>query len=540
MKRLLLVAIIGYIIGILWGLYFKTNIVPFYLFIIAIYIILNFVYKKNINSKNEFKLISIKRYFRYVKLIIKPSVLIVIILFSIISNIIIKFEESEYESIYIREGDTGEILCIIESNCEEKEYYNRYKVKVIEANMLKNFKYKCFYIQVKKNTFQNLEYGDMIQICGNYRKAEGKRNYGGFDYKDYLKTKKIYGIINVSFVKKIGNRKANKIMMMANDITCKIKNNIDKTFKKETGEILKGLLLGDSSNIEENIKENFRNASMAHILAISGMHISYVVIGFTKILNKVIGRRITKIIVIILLFVYMFLTGFSPSVIRATMMAILMIISNLFYRKNDFWTSISISLFLIIIYNPYLIMNIGLQLSYLGVTGIIIFQKTIFKILDNIKIRNKKYKRKSKIKMKTLEKFKEILSVSISAQITILPIILYHYNTFNPYFFISNILVSIIIEPIIILGFIFIFLSFISKFLSNIVAIFLEIGLQFIIFISNIGKLPFSKIYIPTPSIWKISIFFISVIIIKEIYIVFHLKETSATRAKSTKNNCFI
>lgn len=530
MKRPILVAIIGYIIGILWGLYFKMNIVPFYLYIIAIYFIFNFVYKKIFNSKSKFKLISAKRYSRYVKLIIKPSVIIVIILFSIISNIIIKIQESEYESVYIAEGDIGEILCIIESNCEEKEYYNRYKVKVIEANTLEKFKYKCFYIQVKKKDFENLEYGDMIQIRGNYKKPDEQRNYGGFDYQNYLKTKKIYGIIDVSSVKKLENRRANIFMMISNDITCKIKNNIDKTFKKETGEILKGLLLGDSSNIEENIKENFRNASIAHILAISGMHISYVIIGVTKLLNKAIGKRITKFIIIILLFIYMFIIGFSPSVIRATIMGILVIFSNLVYRKNDFWTSIAISLFLIIIYNPYLIMNIGLQLSYVGVIGIIIFQKTIFEILNNIKIRNKKYKRKSQIKMKIIEKIKEILSVGISAQITILPIILYHYNTFNPYFVISNFLISIIIGPIIILGFIFIILSFISNFLSNIVAIFLRIGLQFIIFISNIGKLPFSKIYISTPCILQICVFYIISIIIKCLYVVFRSKEISITR----------
>lgn len=540
MKRPVLVAIIGYIIGILWGLYFKINIVPFYLSIIAIYFIVNFRYKKIINSKNKFKLISVKRYFRYVKLIIKPSVIIIIFLFSIISNRIIKFQESEYESVFKREGEIEKIVCIIVSNREEKEYYNTYKIHVIESKKIKVLEEKYFYLQAKKNSFQNLEYGDMLEISGNYKKAEGQRNYGGFDYQNYLKTKKIYGIINVSKMEILDKKRANILMMVANDITCKIKNSIDKIFNKETGEILKGVLLGDSSNIEENIKENFRNASMAHILAISGMHISYVIIGVTKLFNRALGKRITKFMIIIFLLIYMFITGFSPSVIRATIMGILVIVSNLAYRKNDFWTSIATSLFIILIYNPYLIMDIGLQLSYFGVIGIILFQKTILEMLANMKIKNKKYKGKKKIKMKIVEKIKEILAVGISAQITILPIILYHYNTFNPYFFISNFLLSIIIGPTIILGVIFIILSFFSEFLSNIIAIFLKIGLQFIIFISNIGKLPLSKIYIPTPSILQMCIFFIIAIIIKFLYPIFRSKDISVTRKKNTKHNCFI
>ena len=530
MKRPILVAIIGYIIGILWGLYFKMNIVPFNFIIIASYFSLIYIYRKIKNTKNNFKLISIKRYFRYIKLVINEYIIITFIFFSIISNIVIKTQEMEYESVYKRDGDIGEFLCTVESNCEEKEYYNIYKVKVIESDNFKDFKQKCFFIKVKKNIFHNLEYGDMIQISGNYKNAESQRNYGGFNYQTFLKTKKIFGIIEVSNVKKLDNRRVHTFMKICNDINCKIKEYIDRRFKNETGQILKGLLLGDSSNIEEKIKENFRNASISHVLAISGMHISYVIVSVTKLFNKVIGKRITKLIIIILLFIYMCITGFSPSVIRATITGILVIFSNLVCRKNDFWTSIAISLFLIIIYNPYLIINVGLQLSYLGVIGIIIFQKTILKMLDYIKIGGEKRKRKNQIDVKITEKIKEFISVCISVQITTLPIILYHYNTFNPYFLISNFFISIVIGTIIILGIIYIILSFISIFFSDIVAIFLELGLQFIIFISKIGELPFSNIYIPTPNILQIFMFYIIAVIIKFLFHIFYSKEISVTR----------
>ncbi len=117
----------------------------------------------------------------------------------------------------------------------------------------------------------------------------------------------------------------------------------------------------------------------------------------------------------------MFITNFSPSVTRAGIMGIIMILSKIFYRKNDIYTALSISLFIILIYNPFLIQSLGLLLSYGGVIGIIIIlNKSILSILKNIKIKNKKYKYFIKPKIQnSLDKIKEIISVSISVQIFI-------------------------------------------------------------------------------------------------------------------------
>ena len=80
----------------------------------------------------------------------------------------------------------------------------------------------------------------------------------------------------------------------------------------------------------------------------------------------------------------MLLTGFSPSVIRASIMAILFLVSKLVYRKNDIWTSISLSLLILLLYNPFLITNISLQFTYIATIGIILLQKNILKFLKNI------------------------------------------------------------------------------------------------------------------------------------------------------------
>ena len=499
MKRPILVAIIGYIIGIIVGLYIHTSIVPFCVLIIATYLI----YKKSANNKRKnqkLKLFSIKRYFRYIKILINSKIILMIIITSIISNTLVLIQNQKYEKIYKELSNTKNLTLtgIIISNKEEKQYYNRYRIET----KVQNETYK-FYIMTDKKI--KLEYGDKIKISGEYKKPEIQRNYKGFSYSNYLKQLKIYGTIKCSKVEITNHNQANKIFQTTNQISMKLINNTKNIFDEETSSILLGLILGNKTDIDENTQENFKNASMAHVLAVSGMHIAYVILGINILFKKILGKRNTYIFSIIILIFYMFITNFSPSVTRAGIMGILILVSKIIYRKNDIYTSMAISLFVILIYNPFLILNAGLQLSYGGVIGIIIFNKSIIKILENIKIKNKVYKYKIKpVIQNILDKIKEIISVSISVQLFIFPIILVNMNTFNPYFLISNLILSIIICPIVIIGFIFIIIVLINPQIANLFSFIVNWGIRILILISNIGKIEFSKIYIPTPNLFSI------------------------------------
>lgn len=499
MKRPILVAIIGYIIGIIVGLYLHTSIVPFCVFIIATYLI----YKKSANNKRKnqkLKLFSIKRYFRYIKILINSKIILMIIITSIISNTLVLIQNQKYEKIYKELSNTKNLTLtgIIISNKEEKQYYNKYKFET----KVQNKTYK-FYIMTDKKI--KLEYGDKIKIRGEYKKPEIQRNYKGFNYSDYLKQLKIYGTIKCSKVEITNHNQANKIFQITNQISMKLINNTKNIFDEETSSILLGLILGNKTDIDENTQENFKNASMAHVLAVSGMHIAYVILGINILFKKILGKRNTYIFSIIILIFYMFITNFSPYVTRAGIMGILILVSKIIYRKNDIYTSMAISLFIILIYNPFLILNAGLQLSYGGVIGIIIFNKSIIKILENIKIKNKVYKYKIKPAIQNiLDKIKEIISVSISVQLFIFPIILENMNTFNPYFLISNLILSIIIGPIVIIGFIFIIIVSINPQIAKLFSFIVNWGIRILILISNIGKIEFSKIYIPTPNLFSI------------------------------------
>ena len=135
---------------------------------------------------------------------------------------------------------------------------------------------------------------------------------------------------------------------------------------------------------------------MSHILAISGMHVSYLLIGIRVLFNKSLGKRKTSIISIVFLIFYMFLTNFSPSITRAGVMSILLLFSKLVYRNNDTYTSLSLALLTILAYNPFLINNLGLQLSFGGVLGIVLLNKNVSELLK-------------------IKKFKDVISISISS-----------------------------------------------------------------------------------------------------------------------------
>lgn len=499
-QRPILVAVIGYMIGILWGLYFRFGIVLCYILILATYYSLKKFVK--FQKEHHFKLLSFSRYSRYLKLVINTKVVFIFVIFSIISNGIVLFQNDRYDNFY-RDGENVEITGVVVSQKIEKSYYNLYQIKVLNS---KSFN---LYIQVSKKN-EELEYGNQVKLQGVYQKPSKKRNHGGYDDSQYLKTLKIAGRVKVNQVEVIAKKQQNIILQYANRISLKSKEKIETIFGEEMASILKGLLLGETGDIEEEVKENFQVANISHVLAISGMHIGYLILGFQVLLKKKIGTKKTKIVTIIILVFYTFITGFSPSIVRAVVMGIITIGGGLANRKSDVWNSLAISLLGILFYNPFLILNVGLQLSYLGTIGIILFQPTILKIFE---VNPLKKRLKSNRKSKVLEKGKEIVTVSLSAQIMILPILLYHFNIFGVYFLITNLLVSLVIGSIIIMGFFCVILSFIFISIAKLLAVPLGLGLVFLNLISKFSELPFSKIYIPTPSWITISLYVIGILI---------------------------
>ena len=507
------------------GLYFNISIVFFYLPIVAIYFL-----KKNLNRKKvkKLNLYNIKRYFRFFKLFFNSKVLITIFIFSIISNTITIYQNNKYNIIY-KDKENLEGKALVVSEKEDKEYSYVYKIKVLNIENKKEGKNTYLYLRINKKSDVLLEYGDIISFKGEFQEPSKKRNYGGFDYKNYLKTLKIYGTIKLENGEVLEKNKGNILISFSNKISNSVKEKIYDLLDKREANLLIGLLLGDDDNIDDDIEEAFKISSLSHVLAVSGMQVTYIITAMYFIFNNILGKRKTKIVIIIILIFYTILTGFSPSIVRASIMGILIMGAGLFYRKNDIWNSIAISLLLMLIYNPFLITNVGLQLSYLGTIGIILLNKTFLRIFN--KIRFEKYILNRKI-INIVSKIIEILTVTISASVVVFPIMLYNFNLFGTYFLITNLLASIIIGPITIFGTVIVIISFIFLKFGKMFSIFLEISLNILVLVSNFSKLPFSKIYITTPKISMIIFYYVLIIFFNYIYKIYNNRNLSLTQIR--------
>ena len=517
MKRPILIIAIGYIIGILGGLYLEKSMVLFLLFIAIIL--------SRIKIKKLWKIL---RYKRYINLYINNKELIILIIAAITSCIFIYSQEKEYQKIQktLVENDNITIIGKVEKEESSKQYGKTYKVKI--KSIINNKKEiqiskKKIYIQAKNNNLQ-IKYGDIIQVVGKFEQPESRRNYKGFDYKLYLKTRSIVGNLKSNNIKKITNKIENPIEYIeykSIELSKKIKENANKILPKDMSSVFIGLVLGDTSEISEETIEDFRNSNMSHILAVSGMHMSYLILLSIQLFGKILGKKQAYIVSIILIIFYMFLTGFSASIIRSGVMGIILIISKIIYKNNDIFTNIAISSLIILIKNPYSILDLSFQFSFGGTIGIILFQKFISKkFLEKI-LRSKK--------------IIEILSVTISAQIVILPISIFQFNTLNIYFVLSNLIIGFIIGPVMACNFIFLMCLIVNIKLANIISFPLQICIKFIILISKISKLPYSQIYLATPGILEIILYFLLINTSFFIYYIYTTKIITPT-VKRDKN----
>lgn len=422
---------------------------------------------------------------------------VILAISAIIGNTYILFKRLQFEKTYEKAENLHKITGIVISEKEEKNYYEEYILK----SKTKGTYNKKFIIYVRKGEAL-LKYGDKIKFRGEYLKPEGRRNYKGFDYQEYLKTKGIYGSFKIKEdITIIGENQVSKIFTFINEIREKIISNTNELLPKETKEIFLGLLIGKKDLISEEDIQSFKLSNMSHILSVSGMHTSYIILGLTYFLNGFSKRR-RYIITIIFLIFFMFLTNFVPSVVRAVTMAIIAIIAKLLYKKNNYITSIFLSLLILLLYNPYLIKDIGLLLSFLGTLGIILFSNKI----------------SLKLEKKLNKKASNILAVSISAQILIFPITIFNFNIFSLSFILSSFICTALVGVIIVYGFINIFLSFFllktAKFFSTVLNLLLQI---LILSSKYIAKVEFLDFTIKTPSIIVIILYYLCVIVIQYI-----------------------
>lgn len=387
-----------------------------------------------------------------------------------------------------------------------------YPLKVNRLNYKKQTHDVNFKILIKdyKKISTNVTYGNHVCLKGKIKKPRGLRNPGGFNYRKYLSQKNIFYIFYVdSIVKKNEIKKGNFVLR---DIVYPVRRGINKTIFKffpsySTRSIIKALTLGDKELISNDILEGFSKTGVIHVLAVSGLHVGFIVIMCLTVCNLLRFTRImSTIVTIVILIFYTLLTESHPPVFRAAVMSSLYLVSIHLERKTQPFNIIGLAGLLLIIINPYNLFSLSFILSFTAISSIIYFYNTLITLPVYVKIKNKNPFR---------AKILATIFVSLSALIGTIPISAYYFNRIPLLSIIINLFAIPLTALIVGLSFITFLFSTISLFVASIYAGLIDILVTaFIAIIDWLSRIHFSYITVPSPHSVTIIIYYLILFLI--------------------------
>lgn len=350
---------------------------------------------------------------------------------------------------------------------------------VLTKNGWKNTNGKLI-IYVKQKTLYPI--GTILTLKKQPQNTEAPLNPNQFDYAAYLNKKYINHTLYIqqNDIVKIAKTYQYNLNAITEPIRKWLKNQFQQYIPNHSGRALvQGLLLGDKSEMDQEISLRYSQVGLAHILAVSGFHtaliyqILFYVFVFTKRLRG--GKYLHITLVLSGLWFYAFLTGLSPSVTRAATMLSLLLLTKLLKRQPNNLHILSLAACFILLFNPNTLFDLGFQLSFCAVLGIF----TINKSLKNL------YKTEHKI----LKPLWESICISTSAQLFTIPIILFYFHQFPLYFIVSNLATLLPVIGIIYLSILLIsfsWLSFIAEVLGKLITAITQLMDWVVTFISTL------------------------------------------------------
>ena len=277
--------------------------------------------------------------------------------------------------------------------------------------------------------------GSVLKVNNKYLKNQASiKNSRNFDYGFYLikyrirKVNEKNGFLTIEG--KIVGYKGSRL----NGMRRYILNIFDELFITEDNlyAFSRAAILGEKSEVGKDMKDRFKYTGLAHLIVISGSHIGLVIIGIVKILDTLnIKYRIKYIAALAVLSLYCTLVGMSPGILRAYIMGAMMICARIFFEQEDSKKSLFISLSVILVLNPYAIFDISMQLSYMAVAAIKFVYPPVEKLCEINFLGN--------MKTGLVKDTVKLMLLSLTIQITSIPLFLYYFDKLPLFSFLLNI-----------------------------------------------------------------------------------------------------
>ncbi len=374
-------------------------------------------------------------------------------------------------------------------------YYDKYVIDILKVNDIESIGKTL--LNIEKGTSKTALKVDAIFITKtDFKDLIHPLNPHQFDYKNYLKKTYIYHQLFISneVLLKVSS-KTHTLFGVANSIRGYINSKLKLyNFKPDELAIINALLLGQRQDISEEVYSSYTNAGAIHILAVSGLHVGIILLILSFVLKPFErfkhGKLIKAILLVGFLWSFALIAGLSASVTRAvTMFSIVAIALNL-KRLTNIFNTLAISIFIILLFKPLFLFDVGFQLSYLAVFAIVTIDPYLYNLW-----RPKNW---------FLDKYWHTLTITISAQFGIIPISLYYFHQFPGLFFISNLVIIPLLGVVLGFGILVILLATVNLLPQFIASIFgYTIGLMnnFVSWVSRqeaflFKDIPFNILYV--------------------------------------------
>jgi competence protein ComEC len=362
----------------------------------------------------------------------------------------------------------------------------------------------------KDSTLKPPAEGSLIVFSGDIQEISPPQNPGGFDYRKYMANNNVYHQVylnNISW-KILENPHGFSITRIAHQVSRKFVSILSNNgLKGQEFAVASALILGQNDMLDNETLQAYSGSGVTHILSVSGLHVGviFIVINFLLGFMKKEGRQlfIKTFLILLTIWAYALLTGMSPPVMRSAAMFTFISLGNASKRNVHIINSLSVSAFMLLLINPLMISNIGFQLSYLAIVGIVFINKPIADLWNP--------------KTKIANEIWGLIAVSLAAQIATAPLTMLYFHQFPAYFIPAN-LVAIPLSFLAIYAGLSVLVTSAIPVISN----FLGLITNFLLFILNysvsfIEHLPHSVLKITsifTPEMILLYLILVSIILL--------------------------
>lgn len=330
-------------------------------------------------------------------------------------------------------------------------------------------------------------YGDVLLIRGEPNEVSPPMNPGEFDWQRFLMFKNIY---HQQYVRRgeafrIDGGHGNGFVSTAIAVREWADRQLRTYVKGEQEQATaSALVLGVSDRLDGTLLQAYASTGAMHVLAVSGLHVS-IVYGILVLLGRPLektkaGQRVLAVLSVVLLWCYAFITGWSPSVLRAVTMFSFVALARPWKQSTNIYNTMAASAFCLLLYDPFFIMSVGFQLSYLAVFGIVFLHAHLYRLWEP--------------ESRFWDEVWKVVSVSVAAQISTLSISLYYFHQFPVYFLLANMLV-IPVSFVVLVGGLAVLPATLLPWVAACVGFFVRCAIKFMNFcIVQLGNLPGSVV----------------------------------------------